>query len=93
MAFPMPKESPTTEDSVLILRSELESLIEDRRTLAALLAGGVDNWDWYDESLSEHYDDSHLEDDVENLREKPEYAAKLLPMTPMMRQSPIPLML
>jgi len=35
----------------VIEESELKSLLRDSLKLAALEAGGVDNWDWYGESL------------------------------------------
>ena len=42
-----------------------EGLLQDRAILQALYAGGVDNWDWYDESLREFYkeEDEDEEDD------------------------------
>ena len=35
----------------VIEESELKSLLHDSFKLAALEAGGVDNWEWYGESL------------------------------------------
>lgn len=32
---------------------EYNSLIEDSEKLAALEAGGVDNWEWYHESIKD----------------------------------------
>lgn len=40
-----------------IPKSEYDSLVRSSRMLAALEAGGVDNWEWYSESLSEFWDD------------------------------------
>lgn len=34
-----------------------DQLVEDQAILDALRAGGVDNWEWYSESLEEHYVD------------------------------------
>jgi len=39
------------EDTVTIPLSEYEALVEDANTLAKLYAGGVDNWEWYEEAL------------------------------------------
>lgn len=38
---------------VKISKRELEELYRSQRKLQALEAGGVDNWEWYDESLKE----------------------------------------
>lgn len=40
-------------DEVVIPRAEYERLKESDQILAALHAGGVDNWDWYEESLAD----------------------------------------
>jgi hypothetical protein len=37
---------------VLIENTEHIELLDNQRTLYALHRGGVDNWEWYDESLS-----------------------------------------
>jgi hypothetical protein len=42
----------TQDEQVTISRSEYEQLLEDQKILNALIAGGVDNWEWYDESLA-----------------------------------------
>lgn len=42
-------------ETVTIPKAEYESLQRRSRKLAALEAGGVDNWEWYGESLSEFY--------------------------------------
>lgn len=34
---------------------EYADLLEDSKKLQALEAGGVDNWEWYDLSLEEYY--------------------------------------
>lgn len=41
------------EKKYVLTESELSSLIEDRLVLEALEDGGVDNWKWYFESLSD----------------------------------------
>jgi hypothetical protein len=38
---------------ITIPRDEYDELCHDQRILQALYAGGVDNWEWYDESLEE----------------------------------------
>lgn len=38
-----------------ISKREYEELVDRNRKLSALEAGGVDNWEWYGESLSQYY--------------------------------------
>jgi hypothetical protein len=47
-----------------ISREELLELLEARNRLAALESGGVDNWNWYSDSLHDY-----LKEDYENNRE------------------------
>jgi len=42
-------------ETVTITQKEYDSLLEDSKILQALYAGGVDNWQWYDESLKDLY--------------------------------------
>ena len=44
-------------ETVTISKTEYDKLIEDQLILQALYAGGVDNWEWYDESLSDLQED------------------------------------
>lgn len=44
-------------ETVTITLKEYENLLYDSRKLAALEAGGVDNWEWYGESLSEFWEE------------------------------------
>lgn len=44
-----------TEETITITKKEYNSLRKDSRELAALEAGGVDNWEWYGESLKEFW--------------------------------------
>lgn len=37
----------------ILTENQLKSLLEDQATLEALENGGVDNWEWYSESLYE----------------------------------------
>ncbi len=39
-----------------ISKKEYEELLDRNRKLSALEAGGVDNWEWYSESLAQYYD-------------------------------------
>ncbi len=41
----------------IISKKEYEELMDRNRKLSALEAGGVDNWEWYSESLSQYYDE------------------------------------
>lgn len=52
-------EFTMTEETVTISKKEYESLLNDRKWRLALESGGVDNWEWYSESLSEggYFDD------------------------------------
>lgn len=40
------------EETVTISKKEYDSLLDDRKWRLALESGGVDNWEWYSESLS-----------------------------------------
>lgn len=40
-----------------ISKEEYENLLDRNRKLSALEAGGVDNWEWYGESLSQYYNE------------------------------------
>lgn len=46
-------------ETVTISKKEYDSLLDDAKWRMALEAGGVDNWEWYHDSLSEagYYDD------------------------------------
>lgn len=39
------------KETVTISKEEYEDLLRDKDMLEALEAGGVDNWEWYGESL------------------------------------------
>lgn len=47
----------------LIRKEELAHLLRASHKLSCLEAGGVDNWIWYDEALSD-YCDEDLDDDI-----------------------------
>lgn len=40
------------EDTITISKQEYNQLVKDSEILEALYSGGVDNWEWYEESLS-----------------------------------------
>ena len=44
-------------ETVTISKDEHDQLLQRSRKLRALENGGVDNWEWYDEALTEYYDD------------------------------------
>ena len=50
---------------VEISRSELEQLKKDSFALRCLENGGVDNWDWYSESLKPYHKKYSLKEDIE----------------------------
>jgi len=43
---------------VEITEKEYKSLLRDSAILRALEAGGVDNWEWYGESLSSFWEEN-----------------------------------
>lgn len=47
------------EETVTITKKEYESLLDDQKWRIALENGGVDNWEWYGESLQQagYYDE------------------------------------
>lgn len=53
-----------SEETVTISKEEYLSLQDDQRWRAALEDGGVDNWDWYHESLKQggYFDDDEEEE-------------------------------
>ena len=53
--------------NVTISNAELRRLQRSRDKLNALEAGGVDNWEWYDESLKEYRKELAEEELIANL--------------------------
>lgn len=47
--------------AVIIPKNVLASLLRDSDKLSRLECGGVDNWDWYDESLNNDNEDPSYE--------------------------------
>lgn len=50
-----PTDPNANQDYVQLTREEYDHLCDREEKLSALEAGGVDNWEWYDESLSDYY--------------------------------------
>lgn len=50
-------------EDVTISKKRHDELLESERILNALYAGGVDNWEWYDESLGNMNDDEDVDDE------------------------------
>jgi hypothetical protein len=48
------------DEMITITKKEYESLLDCRKWRLALQSGGVDNWEWYSESLEEggYYDEA-----------------------------------
>ena len=57
------------EEYVAVPVSEMIDLIADQMKLMALDAGGVDNWSWYSESISDFLDENECET-IEEVVEK-----------------------
>lgn len=63
-------------DFVLVSKNHLHELLQGYFELMALERGGVDDWEWYGESISDFLKEYHSED-FEELAEKllPDYIA------------------
>lgn len=48
-----PRLDPPEEEMVVISKERYDDLLHAEEVLAALYAGGVDNWEWYSESLED----------------------------------------
>ncbi len=48
-------------ETVTISKEKYEQLLRDSELLAALEAGGVDNWEWYYESTKHLYEEEDEE--------------------------------
>jgi len=48
------------DEMITITKKEYESLLDDSKWRMALESGGVDNWEWFSESLVEggYYDEA-----------------------------------
>ena len=47
----------TESETVTITKEAYDYLVEQDKILNALQRGGVRNWEWYDASLEDHYED------------------------------------
>lgn len=57
--------------TVTISMQEYQDLLIDSEKLSRLKAGGVDNWEWYGESLNGFSDDDEtMEDWIKNMKEE-----------------------
>lgn len=54
---------------IQVEESRLAELLRKEWKLQALEAGGVDNWEWYDESLF-HPDEGKTLNDIENMSDR-----------------------
>lgn len=54
---------------IQVAESRLAELLREECKLQALEAGGVDNWEWYDESLF-HLDEGKTLNDIENMSDR-----------------------
>lgn len=50
------------KDLMVITVREYKSLLKDSLVLTALESGGVDNWDWYGESIGDFLNRENVED-------------------------------
>lgn len=57
-------------EAVIILKSQLAKLLRESEKLRRLEWGGVDNWDWYGESLNDKDDDGLTYDDIQDMSDK-----------------------
>lgn len=51
------------KETVTISRKMYEKLYKGSEKLAALESGGVNNWEWYGESLQQYIKDNELRED------------------------------
>jgi len=60
------------EQAYIIYESELIELLHDSMMLAALLGGGVDNWEWYGASIHDFIkaNNGNPDDDIYDIAKK-----------------------
>lgn len=56
------KNSELTDKEKVVILDYIEELEDRNKKLTALELGGVDNWEWYSESLQDYYFDEEEED-------------------------------
>jgi len=54
--------NPHRSDLVVLTKEDHAALVRQSAMLRALEAGGVDNWEWYSESLKDYYRKYYPED-------------------------------
>ncbi len=57
------KNSEFTNEEKMIILDYIEELEDRDKKLSALEQGGVDNWEWYEESLQDYYFEEEEEED------------------------------
>ena len=76
----MPNEKTERERQYILTGSQLLDLLQSSVELDALTCGGVDNWEWYGESIEDYINDyvteNHLED--KNIEEISQVAEDML---------------
>lgn len=55
---------------ILITKAEYERLLDRDEKLTALEEGGVDNWEWYEESLKDYYQRQEEDERREEIEDK-----------------------
>lgn len=50
------------KEMITITKEQYDELIRDSKILNALYAGGVDNWEWYSDSLREVFSEEDCEE-------------------------------
>lgn len=57
----MENKTETPEEKVTISKKEYDSLIKSQHILNALEQGGVDNWEWYGDSIRDYFKEHKLD--------------------------------
>lgn len=57
-------------EKILITKAEYERLLDRDEKLTALEEGGVDNWEWYEESLKDYYQRQEEDERREEIEDK-----------------------
>lgn len=57
------KNSEFTNEEKMIILDYIEELEDRDKKLSALEQGGVDNWEWYEESLQDYYFEEEEEEE------------------------------
>lgn len=57
------KNSEFTNEEKMIILDYIEELKDRDKKLSALEQGGVDNWEWYEESLQDYYFEEEEEEE------------------------------